>query len=211
MCPKQHRYRFLQTQRCPPKQVSSISISQLENQKSYFQAQKYPKIIHPCKLSQDRNRADKQADDLCHLEILTYCNCQTKMLIEVSRFLTTPIKGQHFHLSPYSATCTLCSSRLFKMTSFISDGLFLVNKTSNFTTWSNSHLRSCSPGADNVFGPQVTTDCRSFDFTLLFEESFFSICPSVVLLVVAPVRIFLLHGATAKVAGGAYQKFKLVS
>lgn len=97
------------------------------------------------------------------------------------------------------------------MASLVYDSLLLVNKASNSTTWSNGYLSSCSPVADNVFGPQVTTDCRSFDFTLLFEQSFFSIGPSVALLIAAPVRIFLLHGTTAKVAGGPYQKFKLAS
>ncbi|QGA22297.1 hypothetical protein EYB26_010013 [Talaromyces marneffei] len=41
---------------------------------------------------------------------------------------------------------------------------------------------------DNNFGPQVS-DCRSdFDFTLLFEECFFSIVPSVLLLLALPAR-----------------------
>ncbi|PYH86162.1 multidrug resistance protein MDR [Aspergillus uvarum CBS 121591] len=42
---------------------------------------------------------------------------------------------------------------------------------------------------DNEFGPQASHGCRGgFDFTLLFEECFFSIAPSVLLLLILPVR-----------------------
>ncbi|PYI17875.1 multidrug resistance protein MDR [Aspergillus violaceofuscus CBS 115571] len=42
---------------------------------------------------------------------------------------------------------------------------------------------------DNEFGPQAGHGCRGgFDFTLLFEECFFSIAPSVLLLLILPVR-----------------------
>jgi hypothetical protein len=41
---------------------------------------------------------------------------------------------------------------------------------------------------ENNFGPAVT-DCRdNFDFTLLFEECFLSIVPSILLLLALPFR-----------------------
>ncbi|KAH8701635.1 multidrug resistance protein MDR [Talaromyces proteolyticus] len=42
--------------------------------------------------------------------------------------------------------------------------------------------------ADNNFGPQVSRCPRGFDFTLLFEESFFSIAPSVLVLLALSFR-----------------------
>jgi hypothetical protein len=36
----------------------------------------------------------------------------------------------------------------------------------------------CDIAAQDLFGPTVAADCRNgFDFTLLFEESFFNILP----------------------------------
>jgi len=44
--------------------------------------------------------------------------------------------------------------------------------------------------SDNAFGPQHE---GSFDFTLLFEQSFLSIAPSALLLTLVPWRIFVLR------------------
>ncbi|KAL3421008.1 hypothetical protein PVAG01_07453 [Phlyctema vagabunda] len=46
----------------------------------------------------------------------------------------------------------------------------------------------CPPGVDAIFGPQVNPACRTFDFTRLFEESFFSIAPSAIFLLLATLR-----------------------
>lgn len=45
----------------------------------------------------------------------------------------------------------------------------------------------CLAGADNKFGPAVKCS-NQFDFTLLFEQSFFQIAPSAVLLLILPLR-----------------------
>lgn len=161
---------------------------------------------------------------MCNLEIFSItlrCNSlnllqlpdkgKVSRLGDVSQSLTNAYKRRAFPSLPILWNLDSLFFETVNMASFMSDDPILVNKPSDSTTWSSSLLRSCSLGADNVFGPQVTTECRSFDFTLLFEESFFSIAPSVALLIAAPIRIFLLYSTTAKVAGGAFQNFKLVS
>ncbi|KAK6814078.1 hypothetical protein RU639_010488 [Aspergillus parasiticus] len=52
---------------------------------------------------------------------------------------------------------------------------------------------------DNQFGPRVNPRCRSFDFTLLFEDVFFIAMPAAVLLVLLPLRLRWLHRTTVKV------------
>lgn len=51
---------------------------------------------------------------------------------------------------------------------------------------------SCSPTADNAFGP-VVRGCRGdFDFTLTFEQCFFAIAPSAAMLVLGGIRLYNL-------------------
>lgn len=70
----------------------------------------------------------------------------------------------------------------------------------------------CPASFDDVFGPQVNTCRRAFDFTQLFEESFLSIIPSVLFILVATLRLLSLHHARRKAPlGGAFQITKLVS
>ncbi|KAJ5292026.1 hypothetical protein N7478_001277 [Penicillium angulare] len=45
---------------------------------------------------------------------------------------------------------------------------------------------TCPVGSDNQFGPQVNTICRSFDFTLLFEDSIFILVPAAIFLLCLP-------------------------
>lgn len=42
---------------------------------------------------------------------------------------------------------------------------------------------------DARFGPQVDTTCRSFDFTLYFEDLILSMIPSAILLAVAIISL----------------------
>ncbi|MCJ1434939.1 hypothetical protein MMC27_004309 [Xylographa pallens] len=49
----------------------------------------------------------------------------------------------------------------------------------------------------NVFGPTAT---GQFDFTPLFEDTFFSIVPSVILIVLVPYRVFSLRSESRKVS-----------
>jgi hypothetical protein len=70
----------------------------------------------------------------------------------------------------------------------------------------------CAPNGDSYFGPQVEPCLRSFDFTLRFENLFLSIAPSVLFLLIAPVRIFTLRNEQKRVVGGStFQIVKLVS
>ncbi|KXH61282.1 ABC transporter [Colletotrichum salicis] len=59
---------------------------------------------------------------------------------------------------------------------------------------------SCLLGSDNQFGPRIDYNCRNFDFTLLFEDAIFLIIPSVVFLLLIPLRIFSIARTPVKVA-----------
>lgn len=63
----------------------------------------------------------------------------------------------------------------------------------------NTELSSiCLPNAENQFGPRVNIACREFDFTLLFEDSFFVILPAVVFLILLPWRLQNLRKTPVK-------------
>ena len=69
----------------------------------------------------------------------------------------------------------------------------------------------CTISLEDQFGPQVGAECLDgFDFTLLFEESMFSISISAILLVVIPLRIAYLIRKPRKVVSGVLQLVKLV-
>ena len=55
----------------------------------------------------------------------------------------------------------------------------------------------CPPISDNGFGPQY---CDKFDFTLVFEQSFFQIAPCALLLLAIPFRVSRLRRQEAKLA-----------
>jgi ATP-binding cassette, subfamily C (CFTR/MRP), member 1 len=78
------------------------------------------------------------------------------------------------------------------------------------TMAANSSI-SCGPFADDTFGPVVDDCVRTFDFTLLFEESILAILPSALLLLAAPVRLFSLCKRRNVVGGSALLLAKLVS
>ncbi|OJJ46205.1 hypothetical protein ASPZODRAFT_152404 [Penicilliopsis zonata CBS 506.65] len=72
--------------------------------------------------------------------------------------------------------------------------------------------RTCLPGADDRFGPQVNDGCRGdFDFTLLFEQSILTIGPSALLLLVFPIRIRQLWQQSAKTLPTLLHKTKLIA
>lgn len=56
----------------------------------------------------------------------------------------------------------------------------------------------CQLGADNSFGPQVKGCRDNFDFTLLFEQSFFQIAPCALLLLSVPLRASYLRKQNVK-------------
>lgn len=66
----------------------------------------------------------------------------------------------------------------------------------------NSALNaSCLLREDGSFGPVADASCRAFDFTIVFEQSFFSIAPAAILIVTAPLRLRRLSKDPAIVAG----------
>ncbi|KAH8908368.1 multidrug resistance-like protein [Coniochaeta sp. PMI_546] len=77
---------------------------------------------------------------------------------------------------------------------------------------STSFSTSCYPAADGSFGPVIQgTNCRSFDFTIAFEQYFFSIAPATLLIIAAPLRLRQLSGSPAIVGGKAFRRTKLAA
>ncbi|KAJ5712805.1 ABC transporter integral membrane type 1 [Penicillium malachiteum] len=70
---------------------------------------------------------------------------------------------------------------------------------------------SCSPTADTVFGPRVSTACRSFDFTLYLEDIFFTCLPAACLILLAPVELWLLRKTPRLVQRSLLLKCKLAA
>ena len=69
----------------------------------------------------------------------------------------------------------------------------------------------CSPTADAAFGP-IVHSCRSdFDFTITFEQYFFTLVPASALLIAAPFRLRHLSKRPATVADNPFRLIKLVS
>lgn len=53
----------------------------------------------------------------------------------------------------------------------------------------------CQPNADNAFGPLVDQLCRTFDFTLLFEQTILSVIPDALFILSAPICLYRLRHA----------------
>lgn len=68
----------------------------------------------------------------------------------------------------------------------------------------------CVAGSDDQFGPRVDTDCRGFDFTLLFEDGIFVLLPAAVFLLLLPSRWRQLHRREVKVVSYRLAVQKLV-
>ena len=69
----------------------------------------------------------------------------------------------------------------------------------------------CVVGADNHFGPRVVFSCREFDFTLLFEDVFFSTLPTALFLILIGPRLRFLYKSPVKVTSYNLAVLKLVS
>lgn len=50
----------------------------------------------------------------------------------------------------------------------------------------------CLPDSDAIFGPQVDSTCRSFDFTLYFEDIFLLCLPATVFILLLPATVISL-------------------
>lgn len=73
-------------------------------------------------------------------------------------------------------------------------------------------MSRCSIHVENQFGPSVDVSCyHGFDFTLLFEEAFFSIAPSSAFILAALLQLVYLKNESTKVRGGYIHILKLVS
>ncbi|KAJ5626822.1 ATP-binding cassette transporter [Penicillium herquei] len=57
---------------------------------------------------------------------------------------------------------------------------------------------ACPQNSDNKFGPRIDPNCRSFDFTLLFEDAWFSLLPAALFLLLIPPRLHVLWRAPTK-------------
>ncbi|GKZ48059.1 hypothetical protein AbraIFM66951_011809 [Aspergillus brasiliensis] len=69
---------------------------------------------------------------------------------------------------------------------------------------------SCSPAADDSFGPVVACPA-TFDFTLLFEQSILSIGPSAIFLLLVPWRIWSLYPENVKTVANNAHWQKLIA
>ena len=68
----------------------------------------------------------------------------------------------------------------------------------------------CLAGSDNRFGPAVPHECRSFDFTLLFEQIFLSLIPSLALVLLSPIRIATVFRRDIKTLSTPLHSSKIV-
>ncbi|KAJ6007677.1 hypothetical protein N7540_011653 [Penicillium herquei] len=69
---------------------------------------------------------------------------------------------------------------------------------------------ACPQNSDNKFGPRIDPNCRSFDFTLLFEDAFFSLLPATLFLVLIPPRLRILWRTPTKLRSYRLAIVKLV-
>ncbi|KAF2808069.1 uncharacterized protein BDZ99DRAFT_391725 [Mytilinidion resinicola] len=75
----------------------------------------------------------------------------------------------------------------------------------------NSASFRCDASADSAFGPAVEGCRGNFDFTLAFEQYFFSIAPSAAFLLIAPVRIHYLSSKQSRTAIGIFASLQLAT
>lgn len=68
---------------------------------------------------------------------------------------------------------------------------------------------SCLSGSDGLVGPRVDPSCRSFDFTLLFEDAYLGCLPAAVLLFVLPSHVLWL--SRQRPVGGQACWFRLLA
>jgi hypothetical protein len=97
--------------------------------------------------------------------------------------------------------------RLFHvLISIDSEGEFFLAVT---IMYFSKFAAKCSISADNEFGPFVR--CSSFDFTLKFEQLILEIGISTIFLLLVPLRLRELYGASIKTLPSVVQIGKLVS
>lgn len=105
-----------------------------------------------------------------------------------------------FNLQPSNITLSSLLSFEFPSTIFFCVWMLNSNRTM---------AGSCSPEADNSFGPVIACPAI-FDFTLLFEQSILAIGPSAIFLLVVPWRIWSLYTENIKTVANKAHWGKLV-
>ncbi|PQE32692.1 ABC multidrug transporter protein [Rutstroemia sp. NJR-2017a WRK4] len=71
-------------------------------------------------------------------------------------------------------------------------------------------MNQSSVCVDDTFGPVIHGCRENFDFTLLFEQSFFSILPSLLFILLSSRRIYSLRAQPRRVSGTSTQNSKLL-
>lgn len=72
-------------------------------------------------------------------------------------------------------------------------------------------IDGCPGNADGQFGPRVDITCRSFDFTLLFEDIFFVSLPAILYILLLPLRLRALWKESIKISSYRLAALKLVT
>ncbi|KAL4959071.1 P-loop containing nucleoside triphosphate hydrolase protein [Aspergillus stella-maris] len=72
-------------------------------------------------------------------------------------------------------------------------------------------MAACSATADAVFGPRVDVSCRTFDFTVYFEDAFFACLPSAIFLALLPGALWQLRLEPRQVQRSTLLGCKLVT
>jgi hypothetical protein len=70
---------------------------------------------------------------------------------------------------------------------------------------------ACEPGADNLFGLAIVGCRGDFGFTFYFEQSILSLVPSIILLLLIPIRLLKLYKFNIKTLPNPIQTAKFVS
>lgn len=87
----------------------------------------------------------------------------------------------------------------------------LRNNTTELAFSQRRHITTgCAFADDNAFGPAIAKQCRAFDFTLLFEQAFLSLVPSILLVLGSVIRSFGIFNHDAKTQRGGLHTSKLV-
>ncbi|KAF7919657.1 hypothetical protein EAE99_008509 [Botrytis elliptica] len=71
-------------------------------------------------------------------------------------------------------------------------------------------MNQSSVCTDDGFGPIIHGCREDFDFTLLFEQSFFSILPSIIFILISSQKVYSLWTQPRRVSGTSTQFFKLL-
>lgn len=81
----------------------------------------------------------------------------------------------------------------------------------NKTLTASWNVPVCTFADDNTFGPAVVNQCRAFDFTLLFEQIFLSLIPSLLLISSGCLRVVGIFHRGARTLPSRLHGSKLVN